>query len=68
MEKSAESPGRPSNVNQGGARRDGALQAAVEVTKVSPKEAREDYLGRPTLGSTSEVINASYSLAVPARA
>lgn len=39
MEKSAESPGRPSKVNQGGECRDGNLQTAVEVAKVSPEEA-----------------------------
>lgn len=62
MEKSAELPGRPRKVNQGGACRGGALQAAVEVAKVSPEEAREDGLERPTLGSTSEGIDVSSSL------
>lgn len=38
MEESAESPGRPSKLNQGGACPAGALQAAVGVVKVSPEE------------------------------
>lgn len=39
MEKSAESPGMPNKVNQGEECRDGDLQTAVEVAKVSPEEA-----------------------------